>query len=404
MITSTVVGFYSIWPAFALMAAAVMVASTKLFRKLDNPPEQVVRRDLTIDGLRAFLAMAVFFHHLSIRRAAVDTGIVALPPSQFYAMLGSFGVAIFFMITGYLFWGKLLRSRGCVDWSRLYVSRFFRIVPLYLFLIVIYIATVMIASTSRWDADLPLFVRQASKWLAFGLWPTPSPLLGDVSKMPLVGQAWTLFFEWVFYLSLPLWALFARMGSKGVLGPAVALLLIYALGMASAPLRFYAELFLAGMATASVLEAVPPLRGDSAIKSIAACALLLTAFLLRSTAYDDLSIVLLAGFFALVASGASLFGLLLTRGATRIGHASYSVYLLQGVVLMVIFAPSVLGMWATISPVHFWLVAVLTTVCLLGVASATYLWIEKPGITAGCASRDRIRRHKHRPALTEPLD
>ncbi|WP_266182599.1 hypothetical protein [Dyella humicola] len=58
-------------------------------------------------------------------------------------------------------------------------------------------------------------------------------------------------------------------------------------------------------------------------------------------------------FFLPIASGTWIFGLLLTRGAVRLGHASYSIYLLRGLTLSLIFAPSFPGKYAILSPLHF---------------------------------------------------
>jgi peptidoglycan/LPS O-acetylase OafA/YrhL len=58
-------------------------------------------------------------------------------------------------------------------------------------------------------------------------------------------------------------------------------------------------------------------------------ALLLAVLCLFPSAYTAAPIILLGGAFFLIANGASLFGLLNTKPAVRLGNVSYGLYLLQ---------------------------------------------------------------------------
>src|SRR5476651_103111 len=127
--------FYSVWPYFAGTAVILLLACTPLLKWADTPPTTVPARVHTIDGLRGFLALGVVFHHAAIYHQYLQTGIWDLPPSRFYANLGEVGVAMFFMITGYLFWAQILKAQGRPNLTKLYVGRVFRIIPLYLLLV-----------------------------------------------------------------------------------------------------------------------------------------------------------------------------------------------------------------------------------------------------------------------------
>ncbi|PXV60872.1 Peptidoglycan/LPS O-acetylase OafA/YrhL, contains acyltransferase and SGNH-hydrolase domains [Dyella jiangningensis] len=396
-------GFYAIWPSLALVAFAVCVASTRPFRALDPAPGASSGRDVNLDGLRTFLALAVFMHHMSIRRAAVLTGVVALPPSHFYAYLGSFGVSVFFMITGYLFWGKLLDRKGKISWIDLYVHRFFRIVPLYWALMAIYITVVLTRADGGLASAIASAWAGALKWLAFGAYPGPPPLLGDTRAMPLVGMTWTLTYEWGFYASLLVTAFLARTRWSGpVLAVAIALTLCTKLGL-SGPVSYFISLFLCGMLTAWMARAFPRWRGDGYVRSIIAIGFVIAAVCLSDTAYSGVGVLLLGLFFLLIASGTSLFGLLRCTGAMRLGHASYSIYLLHGVVLCSFFAPSLLGGWAAGSVIRYWCLGAVTTMALVVIASLSYLGIERPGIALGRRllgrRTDDTGMHGHAPSL-----
>jgi peptidoglycan/LPS O-acetylase OafA/YrhL len=126
--------FYAVWPYVIITIFLVFITSTPLLRSADLPPTIVPARVQTIDGLRGFLALGVFFHHAAIYHQYLLTGDWALPPSRFYANLGQGGVSVFFMITGYLFWTQVLKAKGRLNLLKLYIGRTFRIVPLYLLL------------------------------------------------------------------------------------------------------------------------------------------------------------------------------------------------------------------------------------------------------------------------------
>src|SRR5262249_21839223 len=92
-------------------------------------------RHVAIDGLRGFLALGVLFHHALFRFNLVTTGNWAIPDAAFYTLLGQVAVMTFFMITGFLFWDRVLRGWGgsqqsaLVDWRHFYGARIRRIVP-----------------------------------------------------------------------------------------------------------------------------------------------------------------------------------------------------------------------------------------------------------------------------------
>ena len=81
-------------------------------------------RFASIDGLRGYMAFFVFLHHSCIWYFATHGYGWRPPPSNVYSQFGSTSVAVFFMITSFLFFSRLLQARGGVlDWLKLYVSR-----------------------------------------------------------------------------------------------------------------------------------------------------------------------------------------------------------------------------------------------------------------------------------------
>ena len=110
-------------------AALVLRAVPKISDHLEHAGNS---RFASIDGLRGYLAFGVFIHHSIITWIFLSTGKIDLPPSNFYSQLGQGSVALFFMITGFLFWDRLLTQGRQHDWLAFAVSRLFRLYPLYL--------------------------------------------------------------------------------------------------------------------------------------------------------------------------------------------------------------------------------------------------------------------------------
>ncbi|EOA3368125.1 acyltransferase family protein [Pseudomonas aeruginosa] len=106
----------------ALACLAVALATCEFIRRLGSA-RLPASRFVTIDGLRGYLAFFVFLHHSSIWYYYLKDGLWQLPPSRLYAHFGQTSVALFFMVTGFLFAHKLLHSRGTpIRWLDVYAS------------------------------------------------------------------------------------------------------------------------------------------------------------------------------------------------------------------------------------------------------------------------------------------
>ena len=375
----------STWPSIAIVALAIAVlCSGRVFAFLDAPPSAHAHRLDSIDGLRGILASAVFIHHFSMSCYNYVHHTAGAPPDPFYGFIGTGSVSVFFMITGYLFWGRLLDRKGDIKWPELYINRLFRVYPLYLFLILMYFAWV------AWHAGVPAnepienIVGQTLQWLAFGAVQNPDPFLTHGEYIGLVGQTWSLHWEWAFYLALPALAVFARERSAIAVTGGLLLMLMASVDLVSQPNVFFIEQFLIGMLTASVLRALPQLRGNGPIRSgLAAVAVTAAIWFSNGLAYANNTTALLGVFFFLVASGTSLFGTLTTTGAKRLGNLSYSIYLLHGLLINVIFTFTNALYHVNHSDRRYWVVTAVMYAIVVLASIATYSFIEKPGIALG---------------------
>jgi peptidoglycan/LPS O-acetylase OafA/YrhL len=382
------VDFYSIWPAMVLLAALFLLVATPLFQAADSPPIPARSRVSTLDGLRGFLALSVFLHHGAVYHSFIQDSVWRTPPDRLYGLLGSFGVSIFFMITGFLFWSQILDKKGRPDWVRLYVGRVFRIGPIYLVAAAIMVCAVFAVTGLHLRVPAGSLAWQLAQWSALGFrsgipingYPTPGAFLAYVT--------WSLRWEWFFYASLIVTALFARnsitswaLPTTGLL-VSLAALLLSNVGEGPQTAAFVA-LFCVGMVTAALRPLAARTSLQTPIFSAVAAILLLTVLAIFRTAYDAAAICLLGGAFFLIANGTSLFGLLTSRPARRLGDVSFGIYLLQGLVMSAVFASPQARQFALASPLQHWALLAIAGVALVSVATVAHALIERPGVELG---------------------
>ena len=391
-------GFYSVWPMLALLVAVWAVVATPLFRAADSPPIPSRSRVETLDGLRGFLALAVFFHHGALYHTFIQDGLWRPPPDRLYALLGPFGVALFFMITGFLFWSQILEKQGRPDWVRLYIGRIFRIGPIYWVAAGGAMLVTLALTGFRVQPQLAALALDTIKWSGLGVFADASFNGFADAGVLLANVTWSLRYEWLFYASLIVTALFARNRLTGWAFPAAGLAASMAVltgidltGQSPGQWPFLA-LFFVGMLTAAAKPWVAKVDFARPLYSVAAAALMLAVLAIFRTAYDAAPIALLGAAFFLIANGATLFGLLATRPARRLGDVSFGIYLLQGFVLSALFASQSARDFALASPWRHWMLIGAGAFMLVGVATAAHALIERPGVDLGRWVAGRLRR------------
>ncbi len=163
----------------------------------------------TIDGLRGYLAFSVFIHHSVIWYQHLHFGTWLPPESSLFNQLGPSSVALFFMITSFLFFGKLLEKKGKeIDWITLFTSRILRLTPLYLLAITILFWMVFhLTNYSIKEAPTTL-AKNILKWVFFTSKGAPDINTYPETSILISGVTWSLPHEWIFYLVLPFISLF----------------------------------------------------------------------------------------------------------------------------------------------------------------------------------------------------
>lgn len=372
----------AIWAYFVVLAIVVGMAALPLFRFVDNRSGTTARY-ATLDGLRGFLAFSVFAFHLVVTHEYIETGEWQPPRTRFYALLGPVGVSLFFMITGFLFWGKLLRAQGRTRWLELYIGRVFRIGPMYLFVVLVMLYIVFARTGFKLQEPVPAVASSVLQWLALGVLNTQPDVNGYPATHVLAGVTWTISYEWGFYASLPVIAYFARAKTHLLFVFTALALCLAGKTLLDSDILGLAAIFLCGMAIASLLHEKWLVRLSRNWASALALACLLIIFFTSSEGYGTYTLILLSIFFYLVCAGASLFGLLTSMPAHRLGNISYSLYLMQGLVLTLIYSIPAIRTFAMESAMQYWFIGTLCACVLVGVAALGYAFIERPGIALG---------------------
>ena len=355
--------------------------------ELDAPGRQTA-----IDGLRGYLAFGVFIHHLVIYYPYLETGIFELPSSNFYSQLGRASVALFFMITGFLFWSRVLDTQGSMSWRQFLLGRLFRIYPLYLFALGCVILIVFAEANWQLQVTGDQLTASLAKWFIF-----QRPDINGYSETGdlIANVSWTLSYELFFYLTLPCWSLiFISRGRWMKL--ALSLLCIYALYKmmgASSVLKHSVLLSFLGGVSAAYWIRNEKCRNWAQGKTAATVALMALAIVMLgwNTSFALMPLLLLTLFFCVVASGNMLFGALRFPSIRWLGEISYSTYLLHGLVLWLglVYLPSLLSIDAR-SPLYWAAFTIIGSLSVIVMSSVSYLVIERPGVNAGRRMKARL--------------
>lgn len=310
---------------FSLILGAVLIGAFRL-----SPTRyESLSRNSPIDGMRGLLAISVMTHHFYVTYMWKTTGEWVAPKQYALDNLGAIAVSLFFMITGYLFLKKIKKNE--ISWIDLYKGRIFRIYPLYLFVGVIVFSLAVIESGYS-KIGLYALIRSFVNWAMF----TNSFLGSSSTNLMISGVNWTLLYEWGFYLSLPIIYSISKWNARYKLAMLLtAPILAYVLSETK-PI-FYALFVLSAM---SILEMRSVKSLIMRFKFISSVVLLssISFTLLFTTAYSAQQMILVLFVFIIVVNGGDIFGLFNLKGMKVLGDISYSIYLLHGLILYLVFS------------------------------------------------------------------
>jgi peptidoglycan/LPS O-acetylase OafA/YrhL len=337
-------------------------------------------RYIAIDGIRGYLAFGVYVHHCLATWMFLPHGNWSPLPHNFENQLGATSVALFFMITAFLFWGRA-EANPSLNWKAFFVTRFFRIYPLYLF--VFLCICLIVASDSHWIAlESPAtLAKELGKWFFFR---DPDINLYYRTTLVVKGVTWTLLYEAWFYVCLPLFV-FAFLKRKPVWTKVAIFGVIASLFKLNHIEFSIAATFLGGVCAVYWRKNQKRIElAQTKTAGVIAVASLLGVVVLLYRPFNFVGILFLTVFFIVISSGNTLFGVLKTRTALWLGEISYSIYLCHGLVLWLLMQKVVPRMQGYDHSLK-WFAATsigITPIVIL-LCSLSYLLIEKPLIVIG---------------------
>jgi peptidoglycan/LPS O-acetylase OafA/YrhL len=368
---------------YAAIPAALSVAlvTTKVV-SIWVSPDNSKNRFLTIDGLRGYLAFFVLLHHAGFWRSYSSTGIWLPPRSHLYVLFGAVSVKLFFMITGFLFFSKLLNRReGYFDFLSLVVSRLLRLMPLYVF--VIFVMFIVILAKTGWVIHVSLvdLLGTTFSWVLFTLPGSPDWNGFHPTSVVMSGVYWTLPYEWMFYISLPIFAVMLRVKSSlGVLLFSASFLLL----LATPDVNFLP--FLGGIVAAFAVRKTELCRWAETRAASFMAAVLLVVHGVSDRLWGNFSLFPLAAAFVLFACGNNLFGVLSARLSRLLGEYTYGIYLTHGIILFVMFNFLVGADFSkSMSPLQYWCVIVAAVPIFIVIAAISFYFIEAPAMARATA-------------------
>lgn len=348
-------------------------------------------RNQAIDGLRGYLAFGVFLHHAAIWYAYAHGGAWALPPPSVYRALGPGCVSVFFMVTAYLFIGKLLDGRDRqFDWLALFVSRAMRLTPLYLLAMAALFGAVGLLSGWALREPAMAVLGELADWLAFSMLDTPAVNGVPSTHLLIGGVTWSLAYEWLFYLTLP--ALGVLLGVRVPWPLVISCAAVFAVLVWRKPDLIFPNAFAKG-ALAAVIARQPRIAASLRGPWWAPVVLIGAGMVVFGAGPRGLVSTLATIAFCIVACGNTVFGLLSNRAAIVLGDVSYGIYLLHGLLLSATFmaligAPRA----AAFGPAAHWAVIMAAGAVVVVIAAVTYRFIEAPAMRRVNAVVAAIRR------------
>ncbi|WP_020470658.1 sugar transferase [Zavarzinella formosa] len=352
---------------------------------------QKTERIVAVQGLRGVAASLVFMAHFLTLFGIYLGGAADGFAARVMDTIARNGTDIFLLISGFLIYGMCIRRP--VHYGRFLRDRMWRIYPAFLFMFVLYLAlSVIIPSESK----IPRDPATAALWLLENLALLPG-LTGSPS---LIVVTWTLGYELLLYVTLPLAVRFSGMRNWPTPWRIAALVSVWAAYLAYCGLMspthvrlgVYFTGFLAYEAVSARRHQLTTVREGIVVFAAAAAAGLVVLLRAGSVSFPDLNpgpvVVIRAiakalGMFAVAwycFGGNGVCGRILSRTPLRwTGNMSYSFYLTHGLALkaaalavVVLLPVEARGPWL------FWVALPLCYLGALAASTALFVMVEKP--------------------------
>lgn len=361
-----------------LSASVIAILNNKKMNFIDAVDERELNN---IDAFRGILSLMVVFHHYILNYFLWNDGIWSINGYNVFLSIGPIAVSLFFILSGYLF--STAGNKSIKQWVYFYKKRIYRIVPLCLVssLICICISYYLGSTSDTKVIDL-------ARWLDGGFFNIRPDLFGFKNSYLInSGVTWTLHWEWMLYVSLPITAILVpkkyRLSTSVLIVALCTILWLMLKVNANKTYPFnindlkciscfsfgYICKYLENKRLAKILTS----NKTKLLTFIISAVIIITG---KGFPFYE-SFVAFLVFFNLI-NGSSLFGLLKVNGLRRLGVVSYTIYLMHGACWFVFF--SVLKPESNLifmSTISFFLVIILSTSISLLIEYPIYNWSKR---------------------------
>ncbi len=333
-----------------------------------------------IEGLRAIAAFMVFIVHYAAQFIPwIDTGSLTSELIGYYRHIGAKGVELFFVISGFLIYGMLIRKS--VPFPGYFKRRVKRLYPTFLVMLSLYI---MLSFLFPSENKIPSNTADAINYILLNILMLP----GFFPIEPIMTVAWSLSYEMFLYLSLPLFIYLFKLRNWSVNKRILLLSTIALIGFYFVMLEHDSHdkmiLFISGMLAFEITQSLRIKFNSYFVRnSFLITIAILLAFRYFSVAHVFVLLTLFVGFFftfiSCLTEGTMLNKLCTTTILRYFGNMSYSYYLIHGVTLKCFF----LILATIIPPSHQWDIvlyfAFLPVFALTWITSTIlFVLVEKP--------------------------
>jgi exopolysaccharide production protein ExoZ len=335
-----------------------------------------------MEGMRGLAVSLVFLvHYVGLIKPWIDGAPALLSLANAMQTIGNTGVDLFFVLSGYLIYGALMARRP--NFFKFMSRRIVRIYPAFLAVFAMYLVLSLVFPAEN---KIPAGATQAAAYLIENLLLLP----GLFPIEPMITVAWSLSYEMLYYLAIPLLIGLFRLRDRSA-GWRVAFFLTAAgailIGstLLDGPIRLI--MFVAGILLYEARFQTSKVWQNGAV-GIAALigGLLATLLPVSGAAAGALKAGLLfVAFFLFCRAGfaetrRALPRALSWRPLRWLGNMSYSYYLLHGLALKAAFLllPHVLAKTAGSAHLTFWSLLPVMFAWSLIPPALLFLTIERP--------------------------
>ncbi|WP_160621811.1 acyltransferase family protein [Mixta intestinalis] len=335
-----------------------------------------------LDPVRGIAALLVFIHHSGMVYNQHVTGkfsphgifhYSSLIVRKVYIHFGQTSVMLFFMITGFLFFSKILNFDTPLNVRQFFKSRIKRLLPAMVSGFFLYILVIIILKDETQSNN---FLSYIVSWFSFGFIGLPN--LSDTIPgwSVTAGVFWTLVLEWKFYILIPFLSYFISNGKTAIIFLISTLgLIIYLYNinyLTEKEVSIYA-CFMSGLAIALIIKSYPLIMQKwlgNPFAAIFCMALYIYSFLNTANSYT-LQITFSSFIFILIViSGNSFFGVLKLKPLHWAGKSSYGIYIMHALIMHLVFSliSNNIGYYKSIF---------ISTVILCIVTLLNYIFVER---------------------------